>query len=459
VSSTPQSTMPITCPSCQQQFQAGVESVIDAGHDPAAKARFLSGQANRLECPNCGAQFSIAVPLVYHDHTKELLMTYVPQEFNLDQQQRQGIIGEMTRAIMEAVPQEQRKGYMLNPIEPLTLQGMMETILEKDGITREMMQAQREKANLVQRFIEVDESMLESMIADHDDEMDEEFFQLMIMQADQLLASGQQAIAQQFVDRRDLLLQKTTYGQQVLAKAEQQQAIVEQVAQDIQKIQQQGGLEADAFIDFLLGYGGSDDHIQAVVGLVRQVFTYDFFLHLSNRIDSASGEEKQQLELLHNRLSALTQSIDQQQQQAVQQIQQILQAMMAANDLDDIIDQFMPVIDDMFLSVLSATMEAAQNRNDLMASTRLKNIYNKIIERLQASAPPEARFVSQLLEEDDDIEARLMVAERSQEFGQPLIDYLDAVIGNLSQRQDDGVQPILEKLESYRAAAEKAING
>src|SRR5690606_22317170 len=152
--------------------------------DPNAKARFLNGRTNRVGCPRCGAVIQLSVPIVYHDHTKELLLIYFPQEMNIPKNERERIVGEMTRAIMNSLPQEMRKGYLFNPITPLTYEGMLETVLEKDGVTREMMDAQRQKMAFVEQIATAEDDALPTLVQKHDADMDEEFFQLLGLYAE-----------------------------------------------------------------------------------------------------------------------------------------------------------------------------------------------------------------------------------------------------------------------------------
>ena len=62
----------INCPNCKQPIMADVQQLFDAGEDPSAKSRLLSGMANFVQCGVCGYQGGLATPIVYHDPEKEL---------------------------------------------------------------------------------------------------------------------------------------------------------------------------------------------------------------------------------------------------------------------------------------------------------------------------------------------------------------------------------------------------
>ena len=70
----------ITCPSCQNQFQAPVEQVLDVSNDPSARMRVLNGLVNVAGCPHCGMRVALSLPFLYHDPEKELALVYMPME-------------------------------------------------------------------------------------------------------------------------------------------------------------------------------------------------------------------------------------------------------------------------------------------------------------------------------------------------------------------------------------------
>lgn len=443
---------PISCPNCGQRFAANIESIVDGGRDPGAKARFLSGRTNVVQCPNCGVVVQLAVPLVYHDHTKELLVIFFPPNLNLPTQEREKIVGEMTRAIMNSLPQEDRKGYLFKPIQPLTYEGMVELVLEKEGITKEMIQQQRDKMRLVEQFLMADAATLPDLAQQYDSQLDAEFFQMMTLSAEAALASGRRTTAEEMLDKRDQLVALSSYGQQAMQSAQQQEAVVMEVANWLQQRQQ--NLSIDEFIDYLEKVGGSDDHLQALVGLVRPTFNYQFFSALDQRIQNSDGQQAQVLTEVRDRLLELTSAMDQQQQAMVQQAQMVLRDILNAPDQDQAIIERITMIDDMFLQVLQATIQAADQRGDLLLSARLKAVYDKIVGHLQASAPPEVRFINDLLRSDP-LEAKLMLSERAAEFGIPLVDYMDALIENLAGQ---GAEEMADRLVELRDAALKVLD-
>ena len=63
-----------SCPRCQQPVLVDIQQVFDMGSDPLAKQKLLSNVSNTLQCPSCGFQGMVPVPIIYHDPDKELML-------------------------------------------------------------------------------------------------------------------------------------------------------------------------------------------------------------------------------------------------------------------------------------------------------------------------------------------------------------------------------------------------
>ncbi len=447
-------SMQLQCPNCGNRFAAFIESIIDGGRDPNAKARFLSGMTNVIQCPRCGVQIQLAAPLAYHDHLKELLLIYFPMELNLPQKEREQIVGEITRAITNSLPQDQRKGYLLNPKMLLTVQKMVEIVLEKDGITPEMIAVQRQKAELAEKFIKADETDLETLVQQHDADLDAVFFQLMTLAAESSMARGDRASAEAILDRRDALIDLTTFGKEAVEKSAVRDAIIQEVANALRAMGSNTTIEQ--FLDYVIKVGGDDDYLQALVGLARPAMEYNFFAALAERIDKANSADKPALQEIRDRLLDLTTAIDQQQQVIMQQAQELLNEIYNTPNMDEAIAERLPMIDELALSMLSANIQQAEKNHDLIRAARFKTMYEKITQQLQAAAPPEIRFINELLKTEDELEAQMMVIEKAAQYGEPLIHYFDALLENFAGQDEDDV--MVQRLRKLRMAAANMIN-
>ena len=111
-----------SCPSCRQPVAVDIQQVFDMGQDPLAKQKLLSNTSNFMQCPSCGYQGMLAVPIVYHDPEKELLLTFFPPDLNTPVNEQEKQIGPLINRIMNNLPQEKRKAYLLQPQIMLTYQ-------------------------------------------------------------------------------------------------------------------------------------------------------------------------------------------------------------------------------------------------------------------------------------------------------------------------------------------------
>ncbi len=67
--------------------------------------------------------------------------------------EQERLIGPIINQVVNALPLEKRKAYILRPQTMFTFQSMVEKILEGDGITKEMLDDQQKRVGLIQRFL------------------------------------------------------------------------------------------------------------------------------------------------------------------------------------------------------------------------------------------------------------------------------------------------------------------
>ena len=278
----------VTCPNCNQPLPAQLDQIIDVGRDPSAKVRFLNGDIHNLTCQQCGFRFSIAMPLLYHDPNKELLLVHVPMELNLQQAERERLIGDLLNNLMKQIPNEQRRGYMLQPTTALTIQGMIEQILSADGVTPEMLEAQRKAMRLIQTLLQTEDDALPALVEEHDVEINIQTFEIMTGIAENALQEGRQNVAQHVLSVRDRLIELSTAGQEAVEIAAAQEQAVEEVIEALEGLGETPTLED--FVALVVSFADDDHQIQAVVGLQRPALGYEFFQELTKHIDQAGGE-------------------------------------------------------------------------------------------------------------------------------------------------------------------------
>jgi hypothetical protein len=442
----------IKCPNCGQPFMAVLEQIVDGGRDPQAKLRLLSGRNNTATCPNCQFDFRLGTPIIYHDATKELLLVHVPMELGLPQTEQDRMIGAMTNAIVNSLPQEQRKGYLLMPKTMLTFQGMIEAILEADGITREMIEARRARIHLAETFLEADPATWPELAKAHDAELDQDFFAILTTSADAAIANGRQDVAERLLDLREQLLEHTTAGQALLADSERQEGAITAVTEALNGLGESATREdLIQLAARLFGEEDGDLNLQALVGLARPALDYEFFVRLTEQIEAAQGEAKAALTALRERLSELTQAVDQQVQATTRQAVSVLQSILNSEDVEAAVRANLNQIDDAFMALLAGNIEHAERTGNAQAAARLEQVFERIMAVMQESAPPPLRFINELIRQPTLDDARAILVARGREFGPGLVQLMDLLIQELSA-QGRG-NPTLERMQQLREIA------
>jgi hypothetical protein len=443
--------MNLNCPNCHRPFMATVDTVVDPSQDPQAKGRLLSGQVNTIRCPNCGNMVTVAAPLMYHDASKELLIAFIPMELNLNKDQQEKTIGDLMRDLK--LTQSAMKGYVFQPRRALTMQNLIDQVLEADGVTPEMKDKQRARVRLLETLMQTPPEMLESVVQQNDAIIDAQFFQTITVMAQRMLNEGRPDVAEPLIQLQQVIAELSTFGQQLIEKSRVQEQTVAEVAQELEALGEDATRED--FLNMALRYAEDDERLQALVGLARPAFDYTFFQEMSVRIGQAPAAERDALEGLRDKILELTTIIDQQQQVALREAAGLLQEIATAPDLDQAILANLPMLDDTFLAVLAANVQESERRGDLNASAKLKLIYEKVMGALRANMQPELRFINDLLSTETDEEASAMLLEGAAQYGAPLLEMFQAVGQVLAQR---GENETLQKLVFLHEQAERALS-
>ncbi|MRR29952.1 hypothetical protein EG834_06465, partial [bacterium] len=138
-----------SCPRCRQPILAEVQQLFDMNSDPTAKQRLMSRSTNVARCQACGYEGMMSTPIVYHDPSKELLLTFFPPEMGIPVNEQEKQIGPLINQVVNALPAEKRKGYLFQPQTMFTYQTLLDKVLEADGITKEMIEAQQKRVGLI----------------------------------------------------------------------------------------------------------------------------------------------------------------------------------------------------------------------------------------------------------------------------------------------------------------------
>jgi hypothetical protein len=422
----PRTVTQIRCPNCGTPIQANIEQLIDVSQDPAGKARLLSGSLNLVRCPTCKYEGQLATPLVYHDPGKELMLTFVPVEASLRKDDQERLIGQLINQAVSRLAPEQRKAYILQPQATLSLQGMVDRVLQADGITREQVEAQRAKMRLFEDLIRIPPDGLDAFVAEHDSDLDAAFFQLSAL----ALQSVPEDQAREALSQRlEQTIALSSYGKKLQA----QEAELRSAAESLRAAG--SSLDLDGLLD-LFTKAPNIDRIVGLTSLVRPALDYAFFQALSERIDKASSPEKDRLTYTRDVILKIIGEIDAMQEARAKQAAALLKSIAQAPDLDRALEAAAPLIDDYFLGTLQANLRAAQERNDTETKTRLEKIDAKLQALLRDSLPPGLLLAEDVLHEPDAAAAQALLSSRAAEITEETLGALLSTAQGLENSEE-----------------------
>jgi len=425
----------INCPNCKNPIQVSINQLIDVGYDPEAKSRLLSGGHNHIVCNICSYQGQIATPIVYHDPDKELLLTYVPVEMGIAKNEQERLLGRLINQALERLPAEKRKGYLLQPQAVLTMQGMIERILEADGISKEDLEAQRSKLLLFEELLHTAEDEIQKFAQANAAELDEAFFQLASFSLQATADENARADANQ---RLQLLLPETTFGKEIIARDTEARL----AAESLQQLGDEGTREK--LLDILLE-APTDLRVDALVQLTRPALDYVFFQKLTEKINQASDDVKTKLTALRQRILELTQEIDKAQEARAAEASQLIRVLLQSDDLDQAIKAALPRVDELFLSLLHSNIQAADKGNDSEMAQKLRLIDDRLKQIISEALPPGLQLAQRILEITDLEEAQTLLDESADLVDEQLLGALLSTTQRLEQAGDaEGSQRMRE---------------
>jgi hypothetical protein len=437
----------VNCPNCRQPIVAEISQLFDAGVDPSAKQVLLTGAYNIIKCPNCNYQGNLATPLVYHDPEKELLLTYFPPELGLPINEQERIIGPLITQVMNSLPQEKRKAYLLRSQTMLTMQSLVERILEADGITKDMIQEQQKRLQLLQRLVDAPDDVVAEIVKTEDALMDSDFFNLISRLAEVAMMSGDRDSAVRMNDLQKMLLPLTSFGKEV----QKQSAEVEEAVQSLKALGKD--LTREKLLTLFLE-SNSDTRLSVLVSLTRQGLDYSFFQMLSEQIDAAIGEKRQKLLTLREQLLDLTRQYDQEMEKRVEQARKNVNVLLKAENVGEATRQNMAAIDEFFLRALDEEMEKARKAGNLEAIGKLQNIASVIQE---ASAPPEEyALIEELVNIEDEAELKSKLQANKDKITPEFLDAVSALVAQ-AEAGEDGKEFLAQLQRLYSLAVRMSM--
>jgi hypothetical protein len=363
----------------------------------------------------------------------------MPVEIGLPKAEQERMIGQLINQAISLLPAEKRRGYLFQPQAVLTAQGLVERVLEADGITREQLDAQRSRVRLLEEVLRTPPEGLAGFAQSHDAELDETFFQLATVS---LQAARDERAARALSERLEQVLPQTTYGKRILAR----EAEVRSAAESLSQLKEP--LTRESLLDLLLE--ATDEQRQlTLASLARPALDYGFFQMLSERIERAEGPEREKLAGLRQRLLQVTQEIDAAQEARVAEAGALLQALLQAENLDEALAQALPGVDDLFLSLLAANLQAAQQRGDSKTLEKLLEIERRLREIIRETLPPGLQLAQEVLDESDEGAAQGRIEAAGEALDDDFLNTLLSMVQRLEGAGDAEGASRVQRLHRY----------
>lgn len=439
----------ISCPRCRTPMTAEIQQLFDLNTEPEAKQKLLSCAANMIQCQACGFQGLYPTPIVYHDPQKEMLLTYFPSELGVSINEQEKMVGPLIKRVVNDLPMEKRKAYLFQAQSMLTYQTMMEKILEADGVTKEMLDAQQKKLQLIQRLLSTASADSRKEIIKQEEALiDETFFGLLNRLVEATVAQGDKQSAQQLALFQQELLQETKVGQEIQEKMKSSQKAME----DLQEAAK-AGLTREKLLNLFIE-APDEIYINTLIGMVRTGLDYEFFQILSQKIDATSdSDQKTKLSSLRDFLVEVTRQIDEQIQEEKKHARETLNKIIAEVNIEVGLEKYGNELNDFFVEAVQEGLQEARKAADLEKISKLGQL-NSMIE--EASKPPaEIQFVETLLKATDAEVIKSLLGEKPEVINDEFLQLLANLINQTEQQGNQ--QALATKLKEIQKVVTKAL--
>lgn len=382
MSASPIRETQVSCPNCQSPIRVGIVSFIDADMFPQLKNILIGGRINSASCQSCGTPVMLAAPLVYHDASKQFCFVHIPQQILASAQasDMERYVGSITNALMQQLPPEAPRGYLLNPKRFLTMQTLVEAVLEGDGVTKEMLEAQRKRVDIISQLLEGmmqgDEALLKVLEANHAD-MDEEFTSTLNAFVEASHASGDPEGIQQL------------------------SALQSKIAQFV------GGeniAQYNILIEKLLANPDADARTQ-LIKTHQEIIDYTFFDLITNRFNAANeaGDTAlaESINTMREHVLALYEEIQAGLEAAYIRAGALLDSVFGADDMSIVLQEHLDQLDEVWDILVDGQRSMAERAGDQASADRLAQIIALTKTIKESALTPEDRVVNALIESEN----------------------------------------------------------
>ncbi len=431
------------CPKCRKPITVEIQRLFDLNTDPEAKQKLLSGMANMVNCPHCGYQGPLPTPIVYHDPDNELLLTFFPPEAGIPVNQQEMTIGPLIKKIVDDLAPEKRKAYLFRPQTMLTQQRLFERILEADGITPEMIKAQQDRLNLIQRLAMASAEALPTSITQEDALVDEQTFLILNRLIEASAAAGDEKSTQHLAGLQQALLEHSTFGQQIA----QQNRDTQKAITDLQALSQKG-LTREGLLELVINASDSEVQLMTIVSMARGGMDYAFFQLLSDRLENSKDGEQEKLIALREKLLEMTHEVDEAIKEQALEAQKLLDEILAAEKTNEAAQAALPKMTQIFVDLLRQELGKAKQNNDQTKLAKLQ----VIVETIQSASATGAyvELIEALLRAPDEASLNTILEEAKEVIDDEFMQFLYG-LSNQMESQADQAEMAAQIQRIYKA--------
>ncbi len=421
----------VTCPRCKQRFPTEIHSVVNASRNPELRELLIRGRLNVAVCPYCGAAGTLNVPIYYYNPEKEIAFVYLSAQVGASDLERQKIIGDLTNELINSLPQEERKAYLLQPKVFITYRSFLEEIVKAEDIPYEEIIAEEMRIGLVEALLASPKEEWGRILESNAQIIDPMFFQIL---------SGFVAEAH----RRK--------GKELISR-------LEEIRSEVEAFLNRRMEEArEALISELLELKGEE--LETAVARIRPILDYDFYRDLARQIDrrEAEGktEEAQRLKDLRDQLLDITARQDAEVRAALTRARDLLREVWESEDRVKALEERADEVNMPFLEMLAASMEWARDQGDEETLQALTSLAEKAVEIVRSKAPPQVRLVNELMDASYPDETKRILEDNPELVNAELLGLMDELSRDLER---EGYTEAAKHLSLVRRQAEGMVYG
>jgi hypothetical protein len=361
----------------------------------------ISGTVNVAVCPACGTGGSLNIPFIYHDPEKKAALLYLPAEAGSNEVERQQAAGQLTRQLMDSMPTEERRGYLLQPETFITMDSMVKRVLELEGVSEEEIAQSQEHQELLGRFLGAEKDEWPQLLEDHESEINEGFFSLLeyVTQVSSQRGAGTEE-AEKISALYDFMVEETELGRQLKARSE----IVRNFAENPSR---------DTLLNALVN-APDDDTVSVLIQSGISFIDYTFFQKLLQMIEETDDPEKAEaLRGLRRKILDLRDEMVEQSEAVMRQRSALLGKLMGSEDPKKMASSHLSELDDVFFMLLSSQIEDAEQEGNDELLDGLRRIAEVVNEVMEGNLPPEVALIRRLMVAPSDKElSKQMKANR-----------------------------------------------